>query len=100
MKHRVRWALIVSGIWALLPLGYYLPEPAARALDSAIMVLCFPAWVLSYLLLGGVHSGMFSAFPVVCSLLTGMTVFAVFLLVTKDPARERKVPDSRPPPSV
>ena len=96
MRHRFRWALLVSGIWALLPLGYCLPERTADALGPAIQGLCFPAWFAAYLLLGGVHSGMFSLFPPVCSLLTGMMVFGIFVLVTRDPVRERKVPEREP----
>ena len=96
MQHRFRWAGVLATLWALLPLGYYLPDSASDKIGPAIEGLCMPAWFLAYVLLGGVHSGNFSLFPVLCSLLTWMMVFGVFAIATKSPPRERKVPDREP----
>ena len=80
-RRRPIWlAMIVSLVWGLLALLSY---SSSDAVQLAVYFLCFPGWILAYVLLGGVHSGHMDLLPILCAVLTATISFAGILLVAK-----------------
>ena len=76
----IRLALIVSIVWGLLPLLMY---SSSEVVQHAVWFLCFPAWILAYVLVDGVHGGNMDLLPIVCAVLTAAMAFGGILLVSK-----------------
>ena len=82
-QNRHRWAIasILAIAWGIVPLVLYLPSVSST--QYAVIAVCFPGWVLAYIVCGGVHSSNMVLAPAFCAVFTTAIGFALAFLLLR-----------------
>jgi hypothetical protein len=81
-RYKSSTALWISIAWGLLPLTFYLHLGTLPAgLENALLIACFPGWILAIYLCGGVHGEHVHLAAALCAVFTALIAFGAISLL-------------------